>query len=464
MRVLLIWPRAFELTQTFPLAYAQLAACVDRQRDELRLLDCNLEGIHADSPRFEQELRAFAPDVVGFSCWAFGVSEVTRGVRVVKRTLCGATTVVGGVHMTLCPEVFESVREIDFVFRGDATRAFPRFLDLLAAGEAGWDGLAGLGWRDAAGEVTLNDVEHVRDLDTLPVPDYGFAGLERYHAIGYGFLTTAARSAPVFATRGCSYRCEYCCAPAHSGSVYRHYSIGYFTDLVSRLYREFGVDFINLMDDNLTEDLDWAKELCRALAALDLPITYRAGRGIRIDRTDPELFRLMKAAGFDSVTLPIESGSDRILARMDKQITAQPVLETARQVRAAGLKVYAFLMYGYPDETEADVRLSLSLMRAVKPDYFLLFRFNPLPGTKVYERLRAAGEIPELAFASIPYNFTRGNSTYAPPTLQGFDFRGLLIREYLRMFLTRPITVLRYFERNRLRSTLGVLKGRFIEG
>jgi anaerobic magnesium-protoporphyrin IX monomethyl ester cyclase len=463
VRILFIWPRAFELTQTFPLAYAQLAACVDRSRHELRLLDCNLEGLQADSPRFERALQDFAPDVVGFSCWAFGVSEVTRGVRVVKRALPGATTVVGGVHMTLCPEVFEAVSEIDFAFRGDATRAFPRFVEELEAGRARWDDLPGLGWRDAAGEITLNPIEHARELDDLPYPDYAFAGLRRYHEIGYGFLTMAARSAPAFATRGCSYSCEYCCSPKHSGSVYRHHSTAYVAGLVSTLYREHGVDFINLMDDNLTEDLGWAKELCRALAALDLPITYRAGRGIRIDRTDPELFRLMKAAGFDSVTLPIESGSDRILSQMGKQITTAPVLETARQVRAAGLKVYAFLMYGYPGETEADIRLSLSLMRAVKPDYFLLFRFNPLPGTKVYQRLRATGEIPDLAFESIPYNFTRGNSTYAPPTLKGFDFRRVLIKEYLRMFLTRPTTMYHYFQRNRPLSTLGVLKGRFIE-
>jgi hypothetical protein len=94
----------------------------------------------------------------------------------------------------------------------------------------------------------------------------------------------------------------------------------------------------------------------------------------------------------------------------------------------------------------------------------LLFRFNPLPGTPVYRRLVARGEIPEIGLASIPYNFTRGVCTYTPPGLKDFPFRRVLFREYLRMFLTRPATVYHYFRRNHPRSSLGVFIGRYVEG
>ena len=244
--------------------------------------------------------------------------------------------------------------------------------------------------------------------------------------------------------------------------MHRRHSIAWFTGLVQQLYKDFRVDLLNIMDDNLTEDLDWAKDLCRALADLGLPITYRASRGIRIDRTDAELFRLMKAAGFDSVTLPIESGSDQILEQMGKRITTAPVLEAFRQARRAGLKVFAFVIFGYPDETPEDIERSVALLRACRPDYFLLFRFNPLPGTAVYHRLVRRGEIPEVGLESIPYNFTRGFSTYTPPQLKDFNFRGVLIREYLRMFLTRPSTIYHYFRRNRLQSTIKTFMGGYL--
>ena len=463
MRILFVWPKAFELSQTFPLAYAQLVTFIDRTRHEVRLLDCNLDDISSDEPRFQEEVASFAPDLVGFSCWAFGAAEVFRGVRVVKEVRPAAVTAVGGVHVTIYPEVFEQVPEIDFIFRGESTRSLPRFLDEMESGTRQWDKIGGLGWRNAVGEVILNPIEHTNRLDEIPYPDYAFAGLARYHRIGYGYLTSARRSAPVFATLGCPFSCEFCCTPLHSGTVHRRHSIKYFTGLIQKLYDDFQIDFVNIMDDNLTEDMDWAKDLCRALAELDLPVTYCAGRGVRLDRIDQELFHLMKAAGFDSVTLPIESGSDRILRKMGKQASVAPVLKKARQVRTAGLMVYTFIMYGYPDETEEDIRQSLTLLRACRPDYFLLFRFNPLPGTPVYRKLVARNEIPEIGLDSIPYNFTRGSSTYTPQGLRDFNFRSVLILEYLRMFLTRPSTVYHYFRRNHIRSSLGVFIGKYIE-
>jgi len=116
-------------------------------------------------------------------------------------------------------------------------------------------------------------------------------------------------------------------------------------------------------------------------------------------------------------------------------------------------------MFGYPGETPEDIRRTLELMRACKPDYFLLFRFNPLPGTPIYKKLVARGEIPEIELDSIDYNFCRGSCTYTPPGLKGFDFRGTLVREYLRMFATRPATVYHYFRRNGVKSMLGALGG-----
>ena len=401
---------------------------------------------------------------MGFSCWAFGAAEVFRGVRAVKAACPGAITAVGGVHVSLYPEVFAQVPEMDFIFRGESIRAFPKFIEELDSGARRWETVGGLGWRNAAGEVVLNPTERLDHIDAAPYPDYAFAGLARYHKVGYGFLTSASRSVPVFATRGCPFSCEYCCSPLHDGKLHRRHSIDHFTGLIRKLYEEFQIDYVNIMDDNLTQDMDWAKDLCRALAELKLPITYCAGRGIRIDRTDPELFGLMRAAGFDSVTMPIESGSDRILLQMGKKVTTAPVLDKVRQIRAAGLKLYTFVMFGYPEETVEDIHRSLQLLRACKVDYFLLFRFNPLPGTPAYKRLVASGEIPEIGLGSIPYNFSRGDCTYTPPLLKDFDFRGVLIREYLRMFFTRPMTIYHFFNRNRPRSVLGVLRGKYAEG
>lgn len=462
MRILFVWPKAFELTETFPMAFASLISVIDRDRHHVELLDCNLEDIPTDSPRFGERVAAFAPDFVGFSCWAFGAAETARGVKVVKHVCPEAITAVGGVHMTMYPEYFGLLPELDFIFRGEALRSLPMFLEEAVKESPSWEAVPGLGWRDAEGRVVLNPYEFIQDLDALPFPDNEWAGIRRYHGIRYGFLTSARRSVPVFATKGCPFTCEYCCSHTATGTTHRRHSVEYMTRFIRKLYDEFNVDLVNFMDDNLTEDMDWAKDLFRALAAMNLPITYRASRGVRHDRTDAEMFALMKAAGFDSVTLAIESGSDQVLDRMGKAVTAAPVLTKARMVHAAGMKVFAFVIYGYIDETPDDIRRSLELLRACRPDYFLLFRFNPLPGTAAYRRLVKRGEIPEIGLGQIPYNFTRGYALYTPPGLADYPFRRVLITEYLRMFITRPHTLLDYFERNGWDSLGRWLTGRYL--
>lgn len=459
MKILLVWPKAFEATQTFPLVYAYLIRRIDMSRHQVRLLDCALDDIPAASPRFREEISAFQPDLVGFSCWSFSVSEVRDGLQVVKEVCPEAVTVVGGVHVSLYPEVMRQIPQIDFIFRGEADEAFPRFMEALEKGSDDWDGIPGLGYRDGLGEPVLNPTREIASLDDIPAPDYVFAGLGRYLEAGYGFLTSSRRSAPILGTRGCPYHCEYCSVPIHHGTNHRRHSIAYLLALIEQLHRDFGVDYINIMDDNFTQDMDFAKRFCRALIKLDLPITFCASRGIRLDRTDDELFRLMRQSGFDSVTFAVESGSDPILHAMKKGVDTAPVLDKIHEARNVGLKIYLFFIYGWPDETRAEIRRTVRLLRACKPDYFLLFRFNPLPGTPIYRKLVERGEIP-TGDGTIPYTFSRGYGNYTPPGLKHFNFRWVLFREYLRMFATRPATIRHFFRRNGIRNVLGVLSGR----
>jgi len=73
---------------------------------------------------------------------------------------------------------------------------------------------------------------------------------------------------------------------------------------------------------------------------------------IRFERAwTPDLARLCAAAGLVAVTGGLEVASDRLLLAMDKGVTVEQAARAAAAFRGAGVRVHAYLMYGFPTQT-----------------------------------------------------------------------------------------------------------------
>ncbi len=85
---------------------------------------------------------------------------------------------------------------------------------------------------------------------------------------------------------------------------------------------------------------------------------------IRFERAfTPDLARLLAAAGLVAVTGGLEVASDRLLARMNKGVTIEQVARAARSFQSAGTMVHAYLMYGFPTQTEQETVDALEIVR-----------------------------------------------------------------------------------------------------
>ena len=81
--------------------------------------------------------------------------------------------------------------------------------------------------------------------------------------------------------------------------------------------------------------------------------------------------------------LPAQSGSDRILAAMNRRHTVEDYLRTIERLRAArpDIALGSDFIVGFPGETEADFEATLALVRAVGFAQAYAFKFSPRPGT-----------------------------------------------------------------------------------
>ncbi len=203
---------------------------------------------------------------------------------------------------------------------------------------------------------------------------------------------------------GCDNSCAFCIVPAVRGP---EVSVG-FADLVARAedLAAQGVLEVTLLGQNVNSygrDLTRAgrrqgsgervrplfADLLRAVGAVDgierIRFTSPHPKDLR-----PEVIDAMATtpAVCEHLHLPLQSGSDRVLAAMHRGYTAERYLDRLSATRAAvdDLAVTTDLIVGFPGETEQDFAETLEVVAEAAFDGAYPFVFSPRPGTEAAER------------------------------------------------------------------------------
>jgi radical SAM superfamily enzyme YgiQ (UPF0313 family) len=434
-RIALLWPRGFDPSTTISLALGYLRAGLDPELYEVRVFDCALDDLGADSAKLRRSLEAFAPEVLGVSTWSPMYPEAVALVQLAKAIDPETVTVMGGAHPSSYAERCMEVAELDFVFSGEAELSFPVLLQELSESKPNFERVLGLVWRAPDGSLRKNAPERAEDLDQIQLPDYQAIRLDEYQRQGYRWNSPPVSNAPLWVTRGCPYRCQYCAAPDLNGRPVRTHSIGYMRRWIQGLYDQ-GVRWFNIIDDNFTYHVPYAKDFCRMVIDLQLGgAGFGTPNGIRMLRGDPELWALMKKAGWHHLIIAPESGAAHTLELMKKDLDVGEVPRVVAEIQAAGLKCQAFFIIGYPGETEAAIEETFRLIRKCRFNFVFLANFQPLPGTPIYDDLVAAGEIED---GLLPFAFSDGIRVYTPPELADFNFSRFILKTHLMMAASNP--------------------------
>jgi radical SAM superfamily enzyme YgiQ (UPF0313 family) len=435
MKIALVWPFGFDVKYVMPLALGYLKSNLGNKHDT-RIIDCSLNGIKADSHEFSKILQDFKPDLVCVSCWSSTYKEAVQVLKVAKKLDSNVITVMGGAHATTYSHhIITHEKSIDFIFRGEAELSFAKFVEELESGKKNFSQVKGLTYMGQDGFVVQNDMERLTNLDKIKIPDYKAMNLQEYLKRGYKLSTTKSRNAPIWVTRGCPYKCQFCSASILNGRIVRMHSIGYVIEWIRYLRDEEKINHINIIDDNFTFNLNFAKEFCRSLINAKLGVAMGTPNGIRMQRLDDELCMLMKKAGWESVIIAPESGSERVLKKMKKDIDPKSIPRVIKMIKNHGLKVHGFFILGYPGETKKDLEQTLKMLRQYDLDFFTLNNFQPIPGTPVFNELVENGEI---TADLLPKDYSDGERAYVPKEMGDVNFPKVILAEYLRLCLRKP--------------------------
>lgn len=443
MKIALIWPHGFDVKYVMPLPLGYLKSNINPRHD-VKVIDCSIDGIQAGSPEFTKIIQDFNPDMVCTSCWAPTYKESIRILKISKAIKPDVITVLGGVHVSSYADyIIEHEPWIDFLFRGEADLSFPVFIEEIDSGSKNFTIVKGIMYKDKDGNIIKNETERTDELDKIKIPDYKAMDLQRYVKSGYKFSTLHERNAPVWITRGCPYNCQYCAAPSLNGRLIRAHSIDYSMEWIKYLHNEEKMDHINIIDDNFTFDINYAKEFCHALIKENIGVTMGTPNGIRMQRLDAELVQLMKKAGWENLVVAPESGSIGTLERMKKNLKPEVVPPIVKMIKENGLKVNGFFIIGYPGDTKEDLKQTLEFAQTCNFDFIFLNNFQALPGTPIFDELVKKGEITE---DFLPKNYSDGGRSYTPEALKDVNFANVVLSEYMKFYTKSPSKILYAFK------------------
>lgn len=357
------------------------------------------------SPRRLLERAAqFGPDLVGFKTYTLALPEVDSLIAKLRRQGYHGHIVLGGPHPSGDPSgTLSNLPDASFVIAGEAESGFPLLVEALERepipSESVLKEIPGLAWR-ANGAFSVNPPVFAKDFDRFGLPDWESMDPHRY-PIDY----TGAIYVPIMTTRGCPFHCTYCAGHKVTGRILRHRRIESIVDEIRLVRDRWGIRTFGLVDDNFTLDLDFAKEVCRAMIRERLGIRWRCPNGIRLDTLDAEVIRLMEQAGCFYVYVALESGSQRILDAMNRRTRLDVMIEKVRMIRRVSkIKMLGFFIIGYPDETVGDIIASIRLAKALPLDMASFFLFTPHPGTEIYSRLKQEGRLSNPSWTSFFYD------------------------------------------------------------
>ncbi len=391
-----------------PLGLACLAAWVEKHGYTADIIDC-FARLDADA-LIDAYVREQRPGLVGFSCTTSSFLDGVRIAARVKALQPGLRTVFGGPHVSaLKTTILERFAAVDYGVVGEGEEALR---ELLASGGEGTAGIAGLVYRDAAGQARFNGYpSQALALDDLPFPAYHkLAGYPTAYRLPIFDYPTAPNGTCI-SSRGCPYACTYCDRSVF-GRSFRYNSAAYLYEHLRLLRHTYGIRHVNFYDDNFTVNRPRLIELCELLQRQPLGLTFNCAA--RAEHLDADLLRLLKKAGCWMISLGVETGDPDLLSQHRQKADLQVVSAALALIKQAGIRTKALLMMGLPGETEASIQRTKEYVFAQPIDTFNLAKFTPFPGSPAYASIRDHGDFDEdwakmdcMHFQFVPHGLTR---------------------------------------------------------
>jgi anaerobic magnesium-protoporphyrin IX monomethyl ester cyclase len=394
--------------EDIPFGLAMLAAIAEEEGHQVAFLDLNANRIPLQIAGEEIALDNY--DVIAVGGLSSQFKDICRIIPVCRRIHPNAQILAGGGFATYMPDkILNILPEIDIVGIGEGEEIFREILQVGPNGD--YSKIKGIAYKDDSGNVVFTEPRPlIKDMDTLPYPAYHLLDLEKYfeysEIIHSKESSKAKKRIDIITQRGCPRQCTFC---THNGmnrwdqekfvgkeklklmdkeygfqAVSRLNSPEYVVKHMKFLHENYDIDFCYILDENLTSDKKYLRELCKKMIDEELPKVMHWGTAGDTASVSDESVHHMQEAGCTFITFGGESGSDKVLKYdIGKGCTAQMNQNAVDIMKRQKMEPIMTFMVGNPSEDINDVLETTEFF--IKNNILCKpFICTPYPGTKLF--------------------------------------------------------------------------------
>ncbi|MCX5686482.1 MAG: radical SAM protein [Candidatus Omnitrophica bacterium] len=333
--------------------------------------------------------------LAGFSVTTPCVKNALEISDFIKKLKPSVKTVWGGVHASLYPDATASSGLVDYVIVKEGELPLSELAKYLLGNKKEITGIPNLVFK-IDGSIKRNTVQDNGRLGFIGVADYALLDMEKYVEKIIA-PNRRRRQVEVLTARGCPYRCAFCVNTILYDRKWRSEPPDLTLEKLDRLIGDYKIDHVFFMDEDFFCNRNRTKSLIADIGKRK--ITWEANCRadyIKDDYLDDNLLDSLKKSGCVKLRFGLESGSQRVLDLLKKDITVEDSLNMAKRLSRYGIVPAASFMMGLPDETAGDVIKTtdlISRLSAVNPDIMISGPaiFRPYPGSELFRRCEEKG-------------------------------------------------------------------------
>jgi len=298
-------------------------------------------------------------DIVGFTAITHTAKRAYQIADAVKRQYPSKKVIFGGSHVSALPE--EALLHGDQVVVGEAENVINDVID---------------------GNITESIVRDTRNVDINDIPVLDLSMME-----GFKFRNGKInmKFAPIMASRGCPYDCNFCSVTRMFGRRYKVKDSDLVMEEVLKRYSE-GFRKAFFYDDNFAAIPSKTKVFLEKLARANLDFTWSSQFRIEVAK-DKEMLDLLKRAKCTTLFIGVESINPKALEDFNKNESVEDVKTGIKTLLDNGFHVHSMFIMGADSDTEETIEQTIKFSKQSKTStaqYSILF---PIPGTRLYDEL-----------------------------------------------------------------------------
>jgi anaerobic magnesium-protoporphyrin IX monomethyl ester cyclase len=404
-----------------------LAAIVEQKGGQVAILDLNAlrtkyGGKQVPSEIIVKEISSEKWDMVGIGGLTTTYARIKQLAPLIRKYSPDSLFVGGGGWSTYNPtEILELIPALDLIVIGEGEETFSELYDKVNNGSKDFESVSGLCLRDRVlGFKFTNPRALISDLNTIPYPAYDLLETDIYFKsssipFSVDSFKSKRRSSAVW-ERGCPRGCTFC---SHNGmsriDLQNIYGEGdrksgeklvrisdkendtfqlparwptpeYAVNNVKLLKEKFDIDFVSIVDENMTSNLKWTKEFCDLYVKEGLDKTVKWGTlgDAPSVATKPEIISIMRDSGCSYISFGFESASNKVLNEdIQKGQVRAHLQKTVDTLKEAKMTPITTFMIGNMHENINDLMETVDfwIQNNVEIDPFIC---TPYVGSPIY--------------------------------------------------------------------------------